>query len=232
MTAPKQEPSAYALLEAAIAAGADAAAIKRLSALLQSERDDTTVRALFSALSAFQLECPGIEKGTTASVQMKSGGTYSYNYAPLGDIAEAIREPLGKHGLAYSWTSYPEGALLVCECRVRHVGGGSLRAAFTSPTDTTSKMSSQQAQASALTYAKRQSLVQALGLAMCDADDDGASQGNVETVSDALANELSRLAASMNVDVQAFLAYMGVATFDEIPLARYQHAKRAIEATK
>jgi len=223
----------YLLIEQAISAGSDPAVVQHIAALIDAEREASQRCALYSALSAFQAECPSIEKNSTANVMMKGGGTYSYNYAELGDIAEAIREPLGKHGLCYFWTSNPDGdGRLICKCSVRHVEGGSLAATFTAPTDTISKMSSQQAQASALTYAKRQSLVQALGLAMCDGDDDGAAHGSGKTLTEEQAAELDALIDAKGADRPAFLKYMGTENIRDIPMSRFQHAKRALEAKK
>jgi hypothetical protein len=50
-----------------------------------------------------QGQFPAITKGKTATVRMseaKGGGTYSYNYADLGDVLGSVRPVLAAHGLA------------------------------------------------------------------------------------------------------------------------------------
>lgn len=57
---------------------------------------------LAAALAALQSELPFVHKGKTARVPMKSGGSYSYTYADLGDVTKAIVPLLTKNGLAFS----------------------------------------------------------------------------------------------------------------------------------
>lgn len=54
---------------------------------------------LAAALLAAQMEYPPLEKGSTVKVAMKSGGTYTYNYADLA-YTKSVTDPyLWKHGL-------------------------------------------------------------------------------------------------------------------------------------
>jgi len=55
---------------------------------------------LAAALVAFQGEVPVIPKNRTAKIPTKTGGSYSYQYADLSDMWDAIREPLRRNGLA------------------------------------------------------------------------------------------------------------------------------------
>ena len=56
---------------------------------------------LFAALAAFQAELPKIAKGETAQVPTKQGGSYSYKYADLTDVSEAVLPRLGALGLVF-----------------------------------------------------------------------------------------------------------------------------------
>jgi len=58
------------------------------------------INEIASALSKFQGKVSLIAKKKTANVTMKSGGKYSYNYADLPSILDAIRLNLSEHGLA------------------------------------------------------------------------------------------------------------------------------------
>lgn len=59
----------------------------------------TQHETLAAALLAAQIEYPPLEKGSTVKVTMKSGGTYTYNYADLA-YTKSVTDPyLWKHGL-------------------------------------------------------------------------------------------------------------------------------------
>src|ERR1700683_3164595 len=68
--------------------------------MYQSEQ----LNELASALSKMQGTVGVVFKNKTAKVQMKSGGTYSYTYADLAGIWDAIRKPLMDAGLSISQT--------------------------------------------------------------------------------------------------------------------------------
>jgi hypothetical protein len=56
---------------------------------------------LFAALAAAQGEFQPIVKDSTASVQMKAGGSYKFDYAGLDVVIAATQPALSKHGLAF-----------------------------------------------------------------------------------------------------------------------------------
>jgi len=58
--------------------------------------------ALAKALVAAQAEFPPIERSKDVRVQTKTGGSYSFSYAPLDAILNSVRPVLTKHGLAVS----------------------------------------------------------------------------------------------------------------------------------
>ncbi len=53
-----------------------------------------------TALAKAQGEFPPIEQNCTAKIQTRNGGLYSYDYADLAAIREAVAPALAKHGLA------------------------------------------------------------------------------------------------------------------------------------
>lgn len=59
------------------------------------------------ALSMAQANMPSIAKNKTVSVTTRSGGTYTFPYADLDAIVQAIREPLSESGLCYFFTIGP-----------------------------------------------------------------------------------------------------------------------------
>jgi hypothetical protein len=203
--------------------------IERLVALKERMDMRTAAMDFNLALAAFQAECPPIRKTSRATITTKTGGQYAYSYAELDQIAQTTRPLLTKHGLSYSWDSDLEGNKLVCTCTLRHVSGHSQSAKFSVSTDTTSAMSDQQKVAAALTYARRQSLIQALGLTTTDSGSYGGAPPDAK-VSEEQAAELTALVASSGADPARFLAYMRVGTIEEIQARDFSRAKMALNA--
>lgn len=213
------------ILRLAVERGVPVDTIERLVAL-KERMDERSAAAEFNqALAAFQAECPAIRKTSTAKVTTKSGGAYEYRYAELDEIARTTRPLLQKHGLSYSWDSELAGDKIVCTCTLRHIAGHSQTAKFVCPTDTASAMSSQQKHAAALTYSRRQSLIQVLGLTTTDPDTDGASD---ERITEQQAYAIEDLIRESGADRARFLSYMGVASVGEIAARDYQKATTAL----
>lgn len=117
-----------------------------------------------AAFVAAQAEMPEVTKGRTANV-----GTYSYTYADLGDVLNAVRPTLVKHGLAIAQDVSRHERMIEVFTLLVHKSGESVSfgpMGFESG-------STPQASGSAVTYARRYSLLAALGLAT--EDDDGQS---------------------------------------------------------
>lgn len=127
---------------------------------------------LAAALVAFQGEVPVIPKNRTAKIPTKAGGSYSYKYADLSDIWDAIRQPLRKNGLAVTQQLCgPVGSAEIgITTTTWHESGQNSRS--TIYLSTVGK--SPQEVGSLLTYFKRYALSAALGISV-DEDDDGAA---------------------------------------------------------
>jgi hypothetical protein len=129
-------------------------------------------KSIFAALAAFQSECPPIPKTRTAKIPGKGdggAGGYSYKYADLGDILDAIRPVLATHGLSFTQAALTNGSQVGCRTTVHHDSGGAIEG---EPLTLNAGPSPQTA-GSALTYARRYSLTAALGIAT-EEDDDAA----------------------------------------------------------
>lgn len=116
---------------------------------------------LAAALAAAQAEMPTVSKTHTASVRSDKG-SYSYTYAGLADVTEAVLPILAKHGL--SFTALPGGGMLTG--MLLHTSGQSLTASLPIAGSTP------QALGSSLTYMRRYLLGCMTGL-VTDDDDDG-----------------------------------------------------------
>jgi len=127
---------------------------------------------LAAALVDFQASAPTITKTRTALIPTKGGGSYSYKYADLADIWDAIREPLKVNQLAVT-QSLSGGAgsgLLGLTTTVLHRSGQCR--ADTVQLDVANR--TPQEVGSLITYFKRYALSAVLGLVTED-DDDGAA---------------------------------------------------------
>ncbi len=131
---------------------------------------DGRMKGWAEAFTAAQAELPPIGKRHEATIPTKTGGGYTYKYADLNDVLEAVRPVLNKHGLSISQSSVSEEGKIGVVTRIYHTSGhvetfgplllpagGDARSA-----------------GSAITYARRYGLCAALGIAPDD-DDDGAA---------------------------------------------------------
>ena len=110
-------------------------------------------------------------------MKTNKGYSYSYNYADLADVLDAVRPVLAKHGLAVAQTVMLESSL---NSWLLHTSGQWIRSEYgvvlgEDVPDTP------QARGSALTYARRYALCALLGIAAEEDDDGTASTAPGET---------------------------------------------------
>jgi len=109
-------------------------------------------------------EMPQIGKDKTADM-----GNYSYKYADLNTILEAVKPVLAKHGLTVAQSTVNIDSKVGVETRIYHESGHvETFGPLVLPAGNNA-----QGYGSAITYARRYSLTAALGIAP-DEDDDGA----------------------------------------------------------
>jgi hypothetical protein len=138
-------------------------------------KEDAAREHFNAAVSAFQAECPAIFKGRTAG----GSGGYTYKYAALEDIVQAIAPIMHRHGLSYrfntGYESTPPAQVVICT--ITHRDGHSESSEFRTPIDSGARMNVMQQSASAQTYGKRYALCNALGIVPSGEDDDSRSVG-------------------------------------------------------
>lgn len=122
---------------------------------------DTLASALVAALADLTV----VRTGRTVST-----GTYSYDYADLGDVVKLTRPVLARHGLVALTPVHEHGNGLACTVTILHASGQQMDLGpFPFPHGANA-----QATGSMVTYHRRYALVAALGMAAGD-DDDGAA---------------------------------------------------------
>lgn len=128
-------------------------------------------RSLVAALAAIQGKMPVVGKGQTAKVPMKSGGSYSFDYSDLSDVAAAVYPLLSTVGLAFiASPAYTEQGKYMLTGELAHESGQSRTGQFLLP-----ERGTPQEIGSAITYGRRYLLGCLTGITTGDQDDDGAA---------------------------------------------------------
>jgi ERF superfamily len=144
--------------------------LEKLFALREKVKAEQAREAFTQALADFQGDCPIIAK--TKKVMNKDGRTVRYVYAPIDAIVDQIKKPLAKHGLSYTWNVEQNDKGITAVAKVTHKFGHSETSSFNVPIDPEGYMTAPQKVASALTFAKRYALCNALGISTGDEDTD------------------------------------------------------------
>lgn len=135
------------------------------------QRSDT-IAEISAALADFSADITNPPQTKTATVPTKAGGSYTYTYADLSDVLAHVRPALAKHGLAVAQDIAVDGSKVEVETTILHRTGEYLTfqpLALPAPEQHTP-----QQYGGVITYARRYSLMAALGLA-AEADDDAAA---------------------------------------------------------
>lgn len=184
------------------------------------------------ALAEFQSKCPQIKKTSSSKKgATQAGSSFSYMYAELDEIQKTVSPLLYPRGFSFAWdtkTTFGEGKpILQCVCRLSHKNGHFRESHFEIPVSSdVGSMNEIQRHASVKTYAKRQTLVDILGLTTTENDTDGVSP---EKITKDQAADLEAKIEELKSDKDKFLELMGVKDFQNI---RAADLKRAVGILK
>lgn len=141
---------------------------------IQPLRTSVEINELAAALSKAQRAMRHPQKNKVAKVPMKSGGAYSYNYADLADVIDAVRGPFGDNGLSMIQVPFgSDGYKVGIVTRIMHSSGQWVEGTLFMPTADAKA----QTIGSAITYGRRYALSPMAGIASDDDDDGNAAQG-------------------------------------------------------
>lgn len=127
----------------------------------------TETAKLAGALAKVQAKLPKLERDRTVTVQQKSGGEYSYSYATLSNLSEAVLPILAEHGLSFtSWPGIGADGKLCLRYHLMHESGETLTGEFP-----LSGEGGIQQVGGRITYARRYCLAAVVGIA-ADEDDE------------------------------------------------------------
>lgn len=123
--------------------------------------------------------CPAIVKNKHVNFKHKvqnpndQPGETDYWYSELAHVIETIKDAEYQCGFSHDWRTTYEGNEIHITCIVKHVSGHSQSDTMKSNADSSGKKSAIQANASAVSYLRRYSLMGVLGLSARGDDNDG-----------------------------------------------------------
>ena len=208
-----------------------AEALKGLYDLYERDQDRRAKTSFNRAFAEFQADCPQIFKDSTAKIATKSGASFSYKYAELDQIDDAIKPLMKRLRLSKYWTTDQQGGNIRVTCVLCHEDGYSIQSTFECPTDSKADMSGAQRNGAAVTYAKRQSLVAVLGLTTTETDTDAQRHVGREEkkITPDQADNIQSLIDETQTDRAKFLGYFQVSDVSEITAAQFDKAIGLLE---
>ncbi len=156
----------------------DVGTLERMVALAERVHAVQARQAWYAAMAEFQRDCPTIKKTKRARIATRTGPGYEYTYAPLEEILATTQPVMGRVGLSVSWhlkDVTPEKVTLACSIahELGHVEtSGDLTIPVVVSQDGSGANLAQRV-GIAIAYAKRYSLLGAVGMAPEDDEDGG-----------------------------------------------------------
>ena len=211
---------------------ADLDKLQRLLELRAKAEADANERAFNDALAVAQAEMvPIVANAVNAEVGR------AHRYASYAHLDRAVRPIYTAHGLSVTFNTGERSTDVVVEVSAYLCGHGhGRRYSILMPADGKGAkggdvMSRTHAAASAISYGMRYLLIMIFNLAI-DRDDDGNAAGRVASgaISAEQVKRVKSLAAAVKADLGRFCAFLGVASIEAIPVARFEHAVAALAA--
>lgn len=221
------------LIYVAIHQGIDPDALDKLVTLQERMNKTRAEKAFNAALVQFKELCPAIKKNKTANIKMESGGSYSFTYAEIDQIAMTADPFLQQCGFSYMWDQSATQNSVTEKCILMHEEGHQRESSFTVPTENKSGATPQQKFGGASTFAQRRAFAAVLGLVTTEKDFERSAVDPTKITTDQ-ATHISDLIAEVCRGNQAaqFLQYMGVAKVEEIRAADYKKATQSLARVK
>lgn len=211
------------LLEAMIAKGVDPAALEKMMDLSERWERNQAAKAFGEAISLFQSKMPAITKGNPVKDR---NGKLMYCYANFDDIMEIAQPILAECAITVTFDTDMVGAAMKTTCHVR-VGTHVENTSITLGLPAIPNANDAQRAGGALSYGQRNAMKAALNIRIKGEDNDGLALSNVTPEQ---IEELNTLLAECReagnqVDLPAFLKYIGAESLGELPQSKFELAK-------
>jgi len=220
--ATKQDTSTAAItpmemLQMAVEQNADIDKLTKLMELKERWEASEARKAFVSAMSAFQENCPTIDKTLQA---------HNSKYAGLAETLEQIRALMSEHRLSHSWKTEQNEQTTSVTCTITHIGGHSESTTMSAPADNSGGKNNIQAIGSTVKYLQRYTLFSILGLASKENDDDGKAAGLGPKISPEQAKVIEANLEETGMTKERFFKAFDIANVSDLPASRFEEAKQ------
>lgn len=165
----KESASVESFILKAIESNVPVETMEKLFGLREKVKAEQAKEAFTLSMARFQAECPVIEKKKVVNDKQ---GKERYRYAPLDEIVSQVKKALGNNNLSYKFDTIDEKEFLTVVCTVTHTLGHSQTSSFKIPIDKEDYMTVSQKYGARVTFAKRYSFCNVLGILTGDEDTD------------------------------------------------------------
>lgn len=222
-----QQPMIYSMIHLAIQQGAGIDQLERLWDMQLKYEANEAKKAYHFAMSEFKKERIVITKD-------KDNAQYKSKYTSIGNLVDSVTPILGKHGLTHKWDISQEGDMITVTCVSTHALGHSESVSMRAPSDKSGAKNPIQQIKSTRTYLQAATFESLFGLASTDAncDDDGNGYGNVATIDEKQQSQIIDMMLSKNVNESQFLAWLKVASVENIPADKFGYVMKTLENVK
>ncbi len=221
------------LVQFALSRGASVEQIEKLVALAEREQAKRAKRAFESAVAAFKQNPPAVLRNKLVEFDTSKGRT-SYKHATLDNVCAQLDPALAKFGLSARWkTDQLDGGLIRVTCILSHVEGHSEETRLQCTADISGGKNAIQAVGSTVTYLERYTLLAACGIAVQNADDDGAASGRPDDVlTGQQCKELCDLMNEKRADFDKFCQFFKINDISELPQTKFNQAMSMVSQKK
>ena len=169
------------------------------------------------------------QKGFAPALKSSTNPHFKSRYADLAACIEAVIDSLNTNGIALIQHTHECESGVTVETIFLHESGETLSAGRL---NVPASKQDAQGYGSALTYARRYSLMAACGIAPEDDDGNAATKAAPEPVAalidDAQWAEITSLLQATKSNVDAFCKAYAIKNVKELPAGKFDHAKRAL----
>lgn len=175
LTTTQETTAIQGFITQAIEKGLPVETMEKLFALREKAKAEFAKEEFVKAMANFQKECPVIEK-TKAVYEKGSTTKVRYKYAPLDSIVSQVKTPLANNNLSYDFLTEESDGFINIICTVTHALGHSKSSSFRIPIGTEAFMTDVQKYGARVTFGKRYSFCNALGILTGDEDIDAKEE--------------------------------------------------------
>lgn len=198
--------------------------IERMMAAQERWEAREAEKSFNQAMERLQMKLPRIVKNSQG---------HNSKYAKLEDIDEVVRPLMKEEGFSVSYTTEPRatgGCITVGT--LRHAAGHKITSQMEMPLDGVGNkgMNSLQGMGSSNSYGKRYVLCNLLNIVTVGDDDDGRGSGG--SIDEDQIADIEKLIKDAGADRAKFLAFLGVQQIEDIRLADYAKAVKALNEKK